>query len=158
MDKTFVYSVINFSVFSGMGFYYLRGPVKNYVSGRHTFMRDEVAKVREQLRSSQEKYEEFSAKLKAVDVEVVTIRENSQKDAAALKARMTAMAKQVAGTVIVEARSRATSLATECREQLRAEVGLRIVTRAQELILNRMTGDDRARIRKEFSERVGSAS
>ena len=158
MDKTFFYSVLNFVIFTGLMFYYLRTPVKGFISARHESLRDDLSKVREQLRSAQEKYEEFSAKLKAIDVEVSNIREISKKDAAGLQAKIVSSAKQMSGSILAESKARATALVSECKESLRSELGLRIVSRAQELIQERMTGDDKARIRKEFSERVGSAS
>jgi F-type H+-transporting ATPase subunit b len=158
MDKTFFYSVANFAVFAGLFGYALKKPVKQFVTSRHETIKEEVSSVREQLRQAQERYEEFSAKLKAVDVEVINIREGSLRDASAMKARLVSSAKQNAGTTLVEAKARASTLVSEIRDVLRAELGVRIVNRAQELIRERLTGDDRARIRREFSQRVGSTS
>ena len=158
MDKAFLSSVINFTLFAGAAFYYLKKPLLDFVATRHETLRSEVSQVRDKLRSAQEKYEEFSAKLKAIDVELASIRENLQKDGSALQGRLVSSAKQSAGAIIAEAKARSESLTSEYRNLLRAELGSRVVLRAESLIRERLTGDDRARIRREFSERVGSAS
>lgn len=148
---------LNLGILLAILFYYLKGPFKNYVQSRHTLIRNDLGQVRELLRVAQERYEEFSAKLKAVDVEIASVRERSQQEAEQLRGRIVSHAKQAAGSILIEAKFRAESLVSESRDQLRAELGQNVVNQAERLIQNLLTGDDRARIRREFSQRVGSA-
>ncbi|MEO7161632.1 MAG: hypothetical protein ABI041_01810, partial [Bdellovibrionia bacterium] len=55
--------------------YKLNKPVKEFVSLRHKTIRDDIHSVKQELQLAQEKYDEFSARLKAIDAEIVTLRE-----------------------------------------------------------------------------------
>ncbi len=149
---------INLAILLGFLFVKLKAPLKSFVQTRHETLRDEVSRVRQSLKSAQEQYEEFSAKLKAIDVELSTIHERMRSDAEQLKGRLVSSARQSAGLILAEAKARAESAATECVARLRSELGERVIERARGLVQERLTGADRARIQREFSERVGSAS
>jgi F0F1-type ATP synthase membrane subunit b/b' len=54
--------------------------------------------------------------------------------------------------MIADARQAAQSLLQDFKQELRAEVGSRIVARAEEVLRQKLSADDRVRIRKEFSK------
>ncbi|MGZ3688014.1 MAG: F0F1 ATP synthase subunit B family protein [Bdellovibrionota bacterium] len=134
----------------------LRKPLGDFVHSRHLLLRDELMHVREQLRIAQDKYDEFSAKLKAIDAEISSLREQSKRDAQAARQRVSAEARKLAATIVSDARESAQALFEELRGQLFSELGTRILTRAEALLRERLTGDDRARIRQEFSRQLES--
>jgi F-type H+-transporting ATPase subunit b len=132
----------------------LRAPVSAYVNDRHVSLREELQRVRGLLVSAQRKYDEFSGKLKAMDAEILSLREQAKQDASAAKVRVVAEAQRLSATVIHDARVSAQGLYSQLKSELFSEVGLKVVDRAEKLLRERLTGDDRARIRKEFSSQV----
>jgi F0F1-type ATP synthase membrane subunit b/b' len=134
----------------------LKAPTKNFVAQRHISIRDELQSVREQLRLAQEKYDEFSSKLKAIDAEIGSMREQSKQEANAIKQRLTAEARRGSSLVISDARNAASGLFNDLKGQLYGELSTRVLTRAETILKERLTGDDRARIRQEFSRQVES--
>lgn len=144
----------NFLVLIAILAYYLKQPIKDFVSNRHVSMRDELARVRELLKQAQSKNEEFVSKLKAIDAEVASLRQQMAQDAKSAKQRLVSDAQRLSATIVSDARMAAEGLYSDLRGQLHSELGSRILERAETLLRDRLTGDDRARIRKEFSSQV----
>lgn len=147
----------NFFVLVGALAYYLKQPLKDFVQQRHLNVGDDLKKVRQLLRESQEKYDEFSAKLKAIDVELTSLREQAKQDAQSAKLRILSEAQRSSGHIISDARTSAEGLYSELKSKLYGEFSIRILERAETVMRERLTGDDRARIQKEFSSQVESA-
>ncbi len=147
-------SSINFLILVGFMVYKLRQPVIHFVSQRHHSIRDELQRVREQLHQAQEKYDEFSAKLKAIDVEVSALREQTKQDTVAMKQRIVNEARRIAAMAAVDAKNAADGLFIEFKGQLYSEWSAQVLERAECLLKKRLTGDDQARIRQEFSQQM----
>jgi F0F1-type ATP synthase membrane subunit b/b' len=151
-----VFPILNLAVLFSALFYFLRTPVQKAVLGRHESLKNELGEVRNRLQEARIRYDEFSAKLKAIHVEVSSIQSQARQDAEATRNRIVSSAKSSASSILSEAKARAEGMVVDARQNLRAELGTKIVQRAERLIHDRLTGDDRVRIRKEFSERVGT--
>jgi F0F1-type ATP synthase membrane subunit b/b' len=147
-------SSFNFLLLVGLLVFKLRKPVKDFVAQRHHLIRDEVQAVREQLKLAQEKYDEFSAKLKAIDAELASLREQAKQEVTSIKQRMTQEARRSSGLIVSDAKNAAEGLYADLKGQLYGELSARVLDRAETLLRERLTGDDRARIRKEFSLQV----
>lgn len=133
---------------------YLRKPLREFVQQRHVGLRDELQRVAEQLRLAQVKFDDFSAKLKAVEVEAAALRDQAEHDASAMKLRITTEAKQQADGIVLDARSASGAMVEEFKKQLRLDLALRVIERTEAIVRERLTGDDRLRIRREFSLQV----
>ncbi|MBC7692987.1 MAG: ATP synthase F0 subunit B [Methylotenera sp.] len=149
-------SVVNVLILVGIMVYFLRGPVREFVSGRSTGLRDEVVRVQAQLRDAEQKYTEFSAKLQAIDAEVVSLREQVRQDAEAMRVKTVAEAKRLAGSILVDAKDSSQSLYGDLKNQLRTELSGQVLDRAEKILKERLTGEDKLRIRREFSQQVES--
>jgi F0F1-type ATP synthase membrane subunit b/b' len=136
--------------------YKLRRPLSDFLLQRPHTLRTELYTVREQLKEAQQKYDEFSAKLKAIDAEIATLREQSIHDAGAMKQRLITEARRIATHIVLDAKSSAENLFLDLKNQLYIELSTRVLDRAEHLLKERLTGDDRARIRQEFSRQVES--
>lgn len=145
---------INLIILVGILVYYTRHPIKKSVQDRHASLRDELARVRDLLRQAQEQYNEFSSKLKAIEAETTALRQQAVQDAEAAKQRLVNDAQRMSLGISSDARKAAESLYGELKSQLASEVGGRVLERAEAILRDRLTGDDRARIRKEFSTQV----
>jgi F-type H+-transporting ATPase subunit b len=134
--------------------YYLRKPVREYVSQRHHGVRQELERVSVLLRQANEQNIELTAKLSAIDVELTSLREQAMQDAEAARQRIAAETKRLSATTLSDARAAADALYADLKSQLYGEFGARILDRAERILKERLTGDDRARIRQEFSNQV----
>lgn len=149
-------SSFNLLLLVGFLAYKLNRPVRDFVAKRHVTIKDEIGNVRTQLRQAQEKYDEFSAKLKAIDAEIANLREQAKQDAAAIKQKILTESRRVSSQVISDAKSSGDALFAELKSQLYSELSQRVLDRAETILRDRLTGDDQARMRAEFSNEVGS--
>lgn len=147
-------SFFNFSVLVGGLAYVLRKPMKEFVVSRHALLKDEVARVADQLRTAQSRSSEFKQKLDSLSTEVSSLRAQVKQDAEAAKVRIVQEASQLSKTIVSDARASAISSFGELKSQLRAELASRVLDRAEKILQQRLTQDDRVRIRKDFSSQV----
>jgi F-type H+-transporting ATPase subunit b len=152
--QTLIAPLINLLILVGLLSYYLRKPLKTFAETRHHAIRTDLDSVRNQLRGAQEKHAEFSAKLRAVDAEVSGLKAQMVQDAQAMKSRIVNEAQKLSGSVIEDAKHASAVLYTEFKSSLYSELGARVLDRAETILKERLTGDDRARIRKEFSSQM----
>ena len=136
---------------------YLRQPLSEFVALRHATLRDQILSVRKQLAGAQEKYEEFSAKLKTIDSEIAVLREQARQDAQGAKSRAVSEAQRLSANVVADARAASAQLYDDLKAQLRHELAVRALARAETILNSRLTGDDKARLRQEFSTEVEGA-
>lgn len=151
---TLVWPAINLAVLVGIIGYLTRKPLKQFMKERRENVGAELIRVRELLQSARAKYDEFTAKLKAVDAEVTSLKAQIQSDATASKDRIVSSARSSSGAIVSDAKANADSVFKDLKNDLRAELGGRVIDRAEAILVDRLTGDDRARIRQEFSTEV----
>ena len=58
---------------------------------------------------------------------------------------------------MIDAKAASETLFTDLKNQLRAELSTQVLARAETILTERLTGDDKARIRREFSKQVESS-
>jgi F0F1-type ATP synthase membrane subunit b/b' len=129
----------------------LRQPVRQFTLDRHHSISKELVEVREQLRTAQEKYNEFTGKLKSVDSETKALREQTQQEAIALKQRIQTEARHMSTVLVADAKSSSQNLFVELKEQLYHELMGRVIERTEKVVRDRITGADKDRISREFS-------
>lgn len=145
---------INLAILIGILFYYLRDPVRAHVRDRHLTLRQEIDRVQELFRNAKSQHEEFTAKMNAIAAETTALREQMAQEAAAARQRLISDAQRLSMSIVSDARSAAQGLYAELKTQLSSELGSRIIDRAEAILRERLTGDDRMRIRQEFSREV----
>lgn len=148
--------LVNFSILVGVLVYFLREPFRQFVVDRHRNMDETVKKVRQLLRDAQEQHDEFSAKLKAIDVEIAAMREAAKQDALSSKSKILGESQRLSALIVSDARVASENIFGDLRSKLRTEMVSRIFDRVEVLVKDRLTGDDRAKIRQEFSIQVES--
>lgn len=145
---------INLLILVGLLAYFLREPLKAFVRQRHDSVREGVERAHEELRLAQERYTEFTAKLSSLGLEAESLRDQIRADSHAARDRVLEQAKLLSTHIVGDARETSQGLVNELRTQLYIEFGARVVDRAEGLLKDRLTGDDRARIREEFSRQL----
>lgn len=147
-------SIFNLSILIFFLTFKLRKPSRDFVSQRHEFIRGDIHSVREQLIQAQRKYDEFSAKLQSVGIEILGLREQVKQDIQNSKLRIMTEAERLSQGLISDARESSASLFLELKNELYSEMSLKALDRAEQLLRDRLTGDDRSRIHKEFSSQL----
>jgi len=149
--KDLILPTINLGILVAFLTYKLKGPIKEFIRTRAETIRQAIHDAREMLASAQAKFEEFNAKLKAIDSEVASLRAGARKDGEERSAQVVLSAKQLSGVILSDARSISQALFEELRSELRRELGRKVVDSAERLLEKKLTGDDRVRLRREFS-------
>ncbi len=147
-------SSINLVILVGFLVYKLRQPVREYVALRTRSIHDEVQSVGEMLKEAERKYEEFSRKLEEVDQEIQGLKAQTHSDIASMKQRFSAEILNLKRTVIEDAKVSSTALIEEFRREIYLEFTEKVLERGEILIQDRLTGEDRARMRQEFSRQL----
>jgi F-type H+-transporting ATPase subunit b len=152
-----IFPAINLAILVTIMVVKLRDPLRGFVRTRHETLRDELQRVRDLLKQSQTRYDEFTGKLRALEAEIVTLREQARQDAAQTKSTVLAEAQRLSAAIVTDARAAAQGMHAQFRHELLSEMGVRVIDRAEAMLKERLTGDDRARIRHEFSTQVERA-
>jgi len=153
--ETLIAPTFNLVILLAVLFYYLRTPLKEFLQDRHNLIAKELKEVRFMLRSAQEKFDEFSAKIKAVDSETSIIRDQAKSDAKEIEKKIVEDSKELSVRVVSDSKLASQRFFEDLREELKTTYGLKVVERTQELLSARLTGEDRVRIREEFSSQIG---
>jgi F0F1-type ATP synthase membrane subunit b/b' len=149
--------IVNLGILIAVLVVYTRKPLGAFVASRHATLRDQILNVRKQLTGAQEKYEEFSAKLKTIDSEIAVLREQARQDAQGAKNRAGSEVQRLSAGVVADARTASSQLFDDLKTQLRHDLAVRALERAEAILNVRLTGDDKARLRREFSTQVEGA-
>jgi F0F1-type ATP synthase membrane subunit b/b' len=152
--ETLIAPVVNLVILLAVMAYYLKQPLKTFAKDRHHSIRTDLEVVRNQLRDAKAKHAEFSSKLRAMDAEIAGLKTQASQDAQALKTKVQAEAQKLSSNIIEDAKHASQVLYAEFKVQLYSELGGHVLDRAEKVLRERLTGDDRARIRKEFSTQV----
>ena len=147
-----ILSYINFAILIGVIVKLVGPKFKIYVRERHETIKKNLEINRLRMREAKAQYDDFSSKLKVVTQEADALRAQIQKEAQETSARQISNAKTATGAMIADARQAAQSLLQDFKQELKAEVGARVVGRAEEVLRQKLSADDRVRIRKEFSQ------
>ena len=135
-------------------FFYVRKPLSEFIFQRHVLLRDEVQGVTAKLRQAQEQFDEFSKKLKMIETEAAALKEQAAQDAKTMRQRLLTEARKAYTQIISDAKTSAEALFVEFRIELQKEFGLKVIDLAEKYLRERLTGDDRLRISREFSKQV----
>jgi F-type H+-transporting ATPase subunit b len=148
--KTLIAPFVNVIILVCFLIYYCRKPLREFVKSRHSFIRDELQRVAEQLRLAQTQYDEFSAKLKAMETEIGQLRQLAQQDGDAMKLKILNDGRRVSGAVVTQARAAAASLFDDLKDEITRELSARVLVRAEAILQQRLQPEDRVQLRKEF--------
>jgi F-type H+-transporting ATPase subunit b len=152
--ESLIAPIFNFLILVAFLVYKLRDPLREFVKNRHDTIRDELHAVSRELQQAQEKYDEFSSKLKAIDSELVSMREHTQQDITAIKHRIISESRRLSLNIASEAKIAAEGLHLELKGQLYTEMCGKVLDRAESMLKEKLTGDDRVKIRGEFSKQL----
>lgn len=145
---------VNLGLLVGFLGYKLAGPLREFASGRQQSIRADLEAARTLLASARTKHEDFTSRLAALGAELASLSAQAEEDARRAKERIVQSARQAGAAVVADAHAAAGAMRDELVAALGRELGARALARAEEQIRSRLTGEERARIRREFSALV----
>jgi len=152
--ETLAAPLVNLGLLLAVMAHYLKGPLKAFVVERQTTVRAELEAARGLLSEAKAKNEDLTSKLEALSAEVSALSSQAAEDARRAQDRLVQAARQAGASVVADAQAAAGAMRSELLAGLRKEVALRALARAEDQIRSKLTGEERARLRKEFSAMV----
>ncbi len=152
--KALIFSFLNFGILLAFLFWKARKPFFDYVAQRAADFRRDVESVAELLHRAKGQNDEFAAKLKAIEAEVVSMRQAARADADVSRKHIIEEARRLAVVIVADSRRSAEAAGADLKGQLRAELAVLVIASAESQIRSRLTSDDRKRIRSDFSRQV----
>lgn len=149
---------VNVIILSGVLIYFLREPVRAFVRSRHAALKRELRGAREQLELAEKRARELGARISGLEGEVSALRADSRRETEALKKTTQENTKRLADQYVADAKGFGEGMARELKEDLRRELVEKIFQSAEETIRKTVSGEDRLRMAKEFSQDVGAKS
>ncbi len=151
-------SFFNLAVLVGILFYYLKKPLRDWVFQRHHSTKKELEDVANLLKQAQKDTQDLQIKLRTLDQEVAALHEQYRSDAIEASARVLKEAQQLSSRIVADSSTAAQAMISDLRQQMLTEIGNRVLDRAETLLRDKLTRDDRVRIRQEFSQQMGGAA
>lgn len=134
--------------------YYLRKPLREFVSQRHTTLRDQIRGAAERLAAARQLQSEVAQQLARFDAEVAEMRAQADAELAEAKAKGLSQAQSLAEQIRKDVKSASSDLQARVRADLIETVGLEIIDRATQVVSRTLTSDHRKRLRQEFARDV----
>jgi F0F1-type ATP synthase membrane subunit b/b' len=134
--------------------YFVVGPLRVFAASRQGGIRHELEEARQLLSTARAKFEDLDARLRGLGAEVQALASQSAEDARRAQSRVVQSANQLGAAIVADAQTATTVMRNELVSQLRVDLATRAIARAEEQIRARLTGEERARLRQEFSSLV----
>ena len=129
---------------------FLKKPLADFVVSRHNSIRDELEAARQLFARAQKSVEDLNARMQSVDAELSTLQAQAREDGQKISVGIVSAAKSLSSAIVSDAKSSAASAQAEFRTVLRRELASKALERAEARLRDRLTGEDHARIRREF--------
>jgi F-type H+-transporting ATPase subunit b len=153
--KDFIYRCVNFALMVGLLAYFVTKPARNGLRGR----REEIAKTLQEAEAAKEaaeaKYREYSEKLARATEEIAEVTAAIKREGELERDKILAAAKELAVKIEREAESKAASVVTRARVELREEASRLAVELAEELLKKEVNAADQKRLVDEYMQKVG---
>lgn len=149
--ETLIAPAVNLLALLGILAFYLKKPLSQFVVARHHSVREELDLARRALMDAQNRNNDLSARMKALDSEIELLRVQSREEAEKTGGAILAQASALAGLLLSDCQTAARAAQAEFKLELRQELATRALFRAESRLRDRLTGEDHARIRREFS-------
>lgn len=157
MMNPLVISALNLGILVTFLFVKLRTPIKGFVSQRHDQLRNELEEVRNRLAAAQKSYEDYAAKLKAVQTEVRMMQDEARSSALAASKELIMRSEGASKQIVENAQRMKSGFYDDLKSNLRKDLSDTIIAQAESRLRSKLTGDDRARLRKQFSAQLGGS-
>lgn len=146
-----IFKLVNMLLFLGVLVYLLRGPVTSALSARHASIRKEAEEARARREKADQLAADIEARLQQIEADVRSIHERALVDGERQKRELIAAAEAEAQKILAQARNEVDNRLKHARHELTEFAGQLASNRAEEILREKTTDQDRHKI---FSDRV----
>ena len=152
--ETLLFPFVNLSALLVLLAVFLRKPLSALVVSRHETIRNELQSSREALLTAHKQTEDLNLRVQGMDLELSQVREQTRAEGERTRSAILDTARKLGAQILGDANAAAGALKAEFRGAVRRELATLAVSRAESRLRDRLTGEDHARIRQEFSTLV----
>ena len=150
-----IFKLVNMLLFVGALWYFLAEPIKKAFVDRHERIRSEAEEARARRTKADQLAADIQARLKQIEEDVRSIRERALADGERQKRELIAAAEAEAQKILQAARNEVDNRVKHARRELTEYAGQLASDRAEQLLRESITDEDR---RKLFAESVREVS
>ena len=152
-----IWKAVNLAAFLWVLFYFLGGPVKKAFSDRHEKIRSEAEEARARRAKADQLAADIEARLKQIEADVASIRERAVADGERQKRELIAAAEAEAQKILQAARHEVDNRVKHARQELTEYAGQLAADRAEQLIREQITDQDKQKLFADSVREVGQA-
>ncbi|MEK6375693.1 MAG: hypothetical protein AABO58_23695 [Acidobacteriota bacterium] len=152
-----IFKLVNMIAFLGVLGYFLAGPVKKALADRHEKVRAEAEEARARRAKADQLATDIQARLAQIETDVRSIQERSQAEGERQKRELIAAAEAEAKKILAAARSEVDNRVKHARKELTEYAGQLASDRAEQILRETITDEDRKKLFAESVREVGQA-
>ncbi len=155
---TVVYlQAVNFLLYAGLLYYFLRKPVRDYFSGRGTTFNAALVKAAAAKAEAEARKQEIQAKINDLQANADSELARAKDEARNLEARILKDAEEISANLRAEASRTATFEIERAKNELRRDLLSQSVAFSQKLLKDKMADGDQKRLQTEFVDKIGAS-
>jgi F-type H+-transporting ATPase subunit b len=154
---TWIFKLVNLIAFLGVLWYFLAGPLKKAFAERHEKVRAEAEEARARRAKADQLASDIEARLAQIENDVRSIRERAQADGERQKRELIAAAEAEAKKILQAARSEVDNRVKHARKELTEYAGQLASDRAEQILREKITDEDRKKLFADSVREVGQA-
>ncbi len=152
-----IFKLVNMILFVGVLWYFLAGPIKKGLADRHQKIRGEAEEARARRAKADQLASDIEARLKQIESDVRSIRERAEADGERQKRELIAAAEAEAQKILQAARHEVDNRVKHARQELTEYAGQLAADRAEQLLRENITDEDRRKLFADSVREVGQA-
>ncbi len=153
--KDFLYRCFNFALMVGLLAYFLNKPIRKGLKERREGIKKTLAEAEAAKQAAEAKYREYSEKLAKATEEIEKITTSIRREGELEREKILIAAKEMAVKIEQEAESKASSMVTNARAELREEAARLAVELAEVMLKKQVSATDQQRLVDEYMQKVG---
>lgn len=152
-----IWKLLNMILFFGFLFWLAGGPLKGALAARSQAIRDTAAEAKERHAKADQMAADIQARLSRLEGEVQAIQERAQSEGERQKRELLAAAEAEAQKILQNAQSEVDNRLRHARGELTAYAGELAAQRAEQLLREKITDEDRKKLFRESLAEVEGA-
>jgi F-type H+-transporting ATPase subunit b len=155
---SFLARVANFALLAGGLFYFLRGPIGRYISGRQAQVRGDLALASDMRADAARRLTQIAAQLQSLPAELELVKQRGAEEVAAEEQRIQARAEVERARLVAQVRREIAQQTRTARQTLREHAASLTIAVADQHLRATLTPDEQHRLAEQYITRVGGQS
>jgi F-type H+-transporting ATPase subunit b len=149
-----LYQAINFALFVGLGFFFLRKPVSSYFSSREQAFKQALVRAQAAREEAEQRKTEIQMRLSKLQATADDSIEKARAEAAELRSRIVLDAADLAKKLREDAEATANAEIERAKRELREDVLAQAVALSRKVLDEKMAEQDQKRLQTEFVDKI----